>query len=209
MESLMLVIDALKWAFKILADNLVLYVKLIAVSTLMMIINALVSFVVIMMVMPEVGQSSYIIPFGFGAWLYLVPFYFTLCYINVALRFYDGQSVTNLKQFFVNWRLFAKSFVALCLYSILFALGMACFIIPGLIIAALFYYIIYCIMADDMGVIKSFKCSLQLTKKQPLHTLLLLVCSTLLGAIWFSLPVAALMNVYAYKQRKKSITYDA
>lgn len=211
MESVTLVIDALKWAFKTFADNLVLYMKLFVISNLIALVSIMLFFCIILFVTQgNIVPSSGIMPLQLiGAlWLYLVPFYLTLCYINVALLLYEGQSVPNVRQFFIDWRLFAKSFVALFLYSLSFAIGMICFIIPGLIVASLFYYIIYCIMVDDTGIIDAFTCSLQLTKKQPLHSLMLVVFATMLGASWFLLPVAALMNVYAYKQRQNSIAYD-
>jgi hypothetical protein len=213
MESVTLVIDALKWAFKAFADNIVLYLKLFVISSLITFATMLIVVALVILLVPQdillVPENVWPLQLVGPLWLSVVPFYFTLCYIHVALRMYEGQQITSVKQCFVGWRLFAKSFIALVLYSIVCMLGLICFIVPGVIAASLFYYVIYCVMSGDAGVIDSFKCSLRLTKTLPMHTLLLLACATVLGAFWLLLPVAALMNVYAYKQRQNTVTYDA
>lgn len=208
--SVVFVAEALKWAFKAFADNLGLYFRLMLVFTPVLIISKIISMFVPLL-LHHVGENQAI---GLslatsGFWLSTIPFYFTLCCIQVALHIYEGRPVTNIRECLVSWRQFVKGFIALFLYAILVLLGLICFIIPGLIIATYFYYIIYCIMSDNKGIIASFKCSLRLTKTLPWHALLLLLCATILGATWFLIPVAALMNVYAYKQRQNALTYDA
>lgn len=208
-KSVALVTDALKWAFKAFADNLGLYFKLLLVFTAISFISSIIR-IFLLFLLPHGGEPALGLTVAMaGLWLFTVPFYFTLCYVQAALHIYEGRTVTNIRECLVPWQQFVRGFIALFLYAILVLLGLICFIIPGLIIATYFYYIIYCIMSDNKGIIASFKCSLRLTKTLPWHALLLLLCATMLGATWFLIPVAALMNVYAYKQRQNALTYDA
>ncbi len=208
--SVALVVDALKWAFKAFADNLGLYFRLLLAFTPILVISKIISMFVLLL-LHHVGENQVL---GLtvatsGFWLSTIPFYFTLCCIQAALHIYEGRTVTNIRECLVSWRQFVACFIALCLYILLSLLGFICFIIPGFIVMAYFYYIIYCIMSDNKGIIEAFRCSLRLTKTLPGHALLLLLCATMLGATWFLVPVAALMNVYAYKQRQNALTYDA
>lgn len=178
MKSLQLVQDSLKWAFHTFADNIALFFKMILIATSITLISSALSF---------------------GLALLVVPFYITLCFINIAFMLYDGKKIEDIKECIVGWKKFIKSFAALWVYSIAVAGGLILFIVPGIYIASRYYYVIYCIMSNDTGIIESFQCSNRLTEKLPWHGALLLCCATMLGSIWFLLPVAALMNVYAYK----------
>jgi hypothetical protein len=181
MKSILLVQDSLKWAFHKFADNLPIFLKLVLISTAITLLSTVLTL---------------------GLALIVVPFYVTLCFINIALMLYDGKKLDNIQQCTVGWKKFLKSFAALWVYSIAVLGGLILFVIPGIYIASRYYYVIYCIMSDDTGIIESFQCSNHLTEKMPWHGFLLLCCATILGSVWFLLPVAALMNVYAYKYCK-------
>lgn len=188
MKAITLVSDSLRWAFHQFADNLSLFIKLVLTFGLVTLVTCLLSF---------------------GLAMLIVPFYFTLCFIKVALMLYDGQKVHTIEECLVGWKPFAKGFVALCIYSFVVCAGLILFIVPGIYIASRYYYIIYCIMGDDAGIIESFQSSSKLTEQLPWHGFLLLCCATILGSIWFLLPVAALMNVYAYTYCKQHMITKA
>lgn len=185
MKSITLIQKSLKWAFHTFADNLQLFLKVTLFATGIIILSSL---------------------FTFGIALIIVPFYITLYFINTAFILYDGGKVVNIQQPLVGWEKFIKAFAALWVYSIAVMGGLILFIVPGIYIASRYYYVIYCIMSDNTGIIESFQCSNRLTEKLPWHGSLLLCCATILGSVWFLLPVAALMNVYAYKYCKSNVS---
>lgn len=188
MKSMILVQNSLKWAFHTFADNLPLFLQLVLISTGIMLLSTALTL---------------------GLALLVVPFYTTLCFINSALILYDGKKIDNLQQCLVGWEKFIKAFAALWIYGIAVTGGLILFIAPGIYIASRYYYVIYCIMSDDTGIIESFQCSNRLTEKLPWHGFLLFCCATILGSIWFLLPVAALMNVYAYKYCQSDTSLEA
>lgn len=182
-KTVALVYDALQWAFHTFAQHWLLFVKLIVLSS-------------------AITLAATILTLGLAA--FFVPFYMTLCFINVAFKLYDGQTVHAIEDFFIGIKPFIKSFIAISIYSVIVALGLVMLIVPGIYIASRFYYVIYCIMDDNTSIIESFRCSKRLTAALPWHGFLLLCCATILGGIWFLLPVAALMNVHAYRQSKQN-----
>lgn len=183
-KSIAIVYDALQWAVHTFVDHWLLFIKLIIISS-------------------AITLAATVLTIGLAA--LVVPFYMTLCFINVALKLYDGQSIHGVEDFFIGFKPFAKGFIALFIYTVMVILGLILFIIPGIYIASRFYYIVYCIMDDNTGIIESFSCSKRLTAKFPWHGFLLLCCATILGGIWFLLPIAALMNVHAYRQCKQLV----
>jgi hypothetical protein len=182
-KTIALVYDALQWAFHTFAQHWLLFVKLIVLSG-------------------AITLAATLLTLGMAA--FFVPFYMTLCFINIALKLYEGEPVQGVEDFFVGFKPFVKGFAAFFIYGVIVIAGLLLFVIPGIYIASRFYYIIYCIMDQQSGVIESFKCSKRLTASLPWHGFLLLCCATILGSVWFLLPVAALMNVYAYKQSKQT-----
>lgn len=181
-KTIAIVYDALQWAFHTFTQHLLLFIKLIILSG-------------------AITLAATILTLGLA--VLFVPFYMTLCFINIALKLYEGEPIESIEDFFVGFVPFIKGFAALVLYGIIVTIGLMLFIIPGIYIASRFYYIIYCIMDQQSGIIASFKYSKYLTSDLPWHGFLLLCCATLLGSVWFLLPVAALMNVYAYKRSKQ------
>lgn len=183
MQTMNLISDALAWAFNMFFQHLKLFAKLFLLSGAITIITALCTL---------------------GIALLIVPFYLTMCHIKIALKLYDNQPINSIKEdFFVDVHTFLKGLGALYLYTLIVNAGFVLFVIPGIYLASRYYYIIYAIVADRKDIMQSFTYSEQLTAPLPWHGFLLLLCATLLGGSLIFLGVAALMNVYAYKQCQK------
>jgi hypothetical protein len=184
MPSYYIIIDALRWAFIMLGKNIELYIKLVLVSGLIVFIGTL---------------------FSLGILFFLVSFYITLCFVKTAFMLDEGEKVT-LNTFWVGVVPFIKCWIALILYGLMVTIGLIFFILPGLYLASRYYYIIYCMMGDNATILGSFSCSEKLTRGNCLHAFYLFILATLFGSTFMLIPVAALMNVYAYKQRKASLS---
>lgn len=210
MKSIALVQNSLKWAFHTFADNLPLFLQLILISTGITLLSTALTFGLTLIIVPFyttpyfINSALILTVLTLGLAPLVVPFYITLCFINGALILYDGKKINTIQQCLVGWEKFIKAFAALWIYGIAVTGGLLLLVIPGIYIASRYYYVVYCIMGDDTGIIESFQCSNRLTEKLPWHGLLLLCCATILGGVWFLLPIAALMNVYAYKYCKST-----
>lgn len=94
----------------------------------------------------------------------------------------------SLHQFYSNWPLFLPWIVSAFLFIIMFSVGLALFIIPGLWVWSIFGFFPFFILDKGMGPVEALKKSADATQGIRLHALLLfLACAGLniLGLICF------------------------
>ena len=94
--------------------------------------------------------------------------------ISIGLATYSlaiaNQKDYSYNQIFTGFKYFFKALFLFLLFNILFLIAFLCLIIPGIIIALMFFQIFY-IIADDpeTGVIEAFKKSASLMKNKKLQ----------------------------------------
>lgn len=112
-------------------------------------------------------------------------------FVNSALILTKGQK-PSFDQFYVNWRLLLSWIIAGFLFGIMFVLGLALLIIPGLIVWAAFGFYQFFILDKNLGPMEALKKSAEATYGIRKHVLLFfIVCLgiMILGFLCFGIGI--------------------
>ncbi len=159
---------------------------------------------------------------GFGAVLLVSLLDFALqsfIYIGlyrIALRAVDAPGSLSARDAWAP-RYFPSFAVASILYSILIVAGLIALIVPGLILASVFFFTFYPIVERGAGPLEAFSISRRITRGSRMQVFLLILAITLiniLGALVLgvgllvSLPVGAIASAYAYRRLEPSPSFS-
>ena len=145
---------------------------------------------------------------------FIFSHFFSLGYTKNMFQALDGEE----PQFSAYGQESRKIFTALCaslIFTIVFTVGLALFILPGFYLVIRLQFFLASIIEEDAGIITSLKRSWEITKGQEVSLLLLLLVEitlVLLGLIFFSIgifiaaPLVGLMSCYVFRKLTVSTT---
>lgn len=140
------------------------------------------------------GQPSYYLGLLISMILSTI---FTLVFTKTLLDAYDEQELT----FYFDFKKFLYIFLANILYGIIVAIGVVCFIIPGIFFALRLQFFAFAIIEKDATPIEALRKSWQLSKGKTLPLLtvgLLMLAIAFAGAMLFLVGIIpALVIIYA------------
>lgn len=121
--------------------------------------------------------------------------------INIALALYQ-HGVSSLRAMFrLPWAVLARVFVIGILYHLMVMIGLASFIVPGIYLAARYYFAMYCAINERMGSVDSFKKAAQLSQGNIVQIIVISFVSYILASTGLLFFMGTLMSVHAYATR--------
>ena len=148
--------QAIKFGWQIMKKNFFFFVVLLIIAGFL---NSLFNFLAgSVQFFSQVGSEIVQLIGG------IVSMIITIGFINISLKFHDNQK-PKIVDLFSCYRLFFKYFFGLILYVIIVILGLALFIIPGIILAIRLCFFNYLIIDKKIKPIQALKQSFNLTRK--------------------------------------------
>lgn len=158
---------------------------------------------------PFLFSGSFFSGFLFVLLLFkILSVFLLLGLIKVALEFYDLHTAT-FKSLFDQGRYLLRGVVATGLYSLMVIVGLALFVVPGIIWAIQFGFVNQLIVDKNMSILQAFRASSDLTRASRLHIYGLLfilyiinvIASVLFGMLLvLTVPASILAWTYAYRK---------
>lgn len=112
-------------------------------------------------------------------------------FFNSSLLLTKGLK-PSFNQLYANWPLFACWIISTFFFIIMFSVGLALFIIPGLWVWSIFGFFPFFILDKGLGAVEALKGSADATKGIRFHTLLLFLACTglnILGLLFFGVGI--------------------
>lgn len=139
---------------------------------------------------------------------YLLSFLVTLGMIGLALRTVDGEK-PPFGDLFAQGDILFRYVVASVIFAAALLVGLALFVLPGLVVLVFFYFYAYVLVDERAGILECLRRSADVTEGARLKLLALLgllLAVNLLGALAFvvgvliSVPLTFLASAHAYRQ---------
>lgn len=199
------IIDSIVFGFRTFLSNFLFFVGIFLVPFAFLFGIGIIAFVLILIarILPVNVEIVHTILYTIISILMIfIVSAFVLGYTKISLEFYDKKAV-SLSSFFSCFYLIPKFLIALIISLILFVIGFAFFVIPGIIIASRLMLFPYFIVDKNVGPIESITKSFNVTKGHTLRMVGLFLLTELLDHTIIFYPVVALSYAYAYRNLSK------
>lgn len=140
---------------------------------------------------------------------FIVIFVFTIGAIRIYLKIYEDKKPSIHDLYTVTLSQLFRSLLAAILVGLIVSIGLLLFVIPGIILAIMFQFVIYIIVDKDLDSIEAIKESRRITSGHKWDLSLLYIVFAglnLLGTLCFgigllvTIPVSSLVYIYVYKK---------
>jgi uncharacterized membrane protein len=157
--------EALKVGFNAFVDNIVLLIQLLVGIFGIGFTCILIAVITEIILIPTLLISTFALIVGniiLAIALYSLYLVMKIGLTGIYLDIIDGKKVT-FSTLFARKHLIGKAFVVSWLYALMVAIGHMFFIVPGIILAIVYYFALYEVIDRDCGIIEAFSRSRQIT----------------------------------------------
>ncbi len=199
-NSIFSISEAIKFGWSTFKEN---FAFLTTVSVIYLFFSALLKIAV-----EQAIEMDFVTSLIFDVAIYAISMIMIIGLMKIALKLYDNQK-TEFFDLFCHYRLFFKYFAGTILYSLIVAVGLILFIVPGIIWALKFYFFDYYIVDKNCNPIEALKKSSEATmghKWQLFLFVFLLSIINLAGMLFFivglivTIPLTLIATAFVYRK---------
>ncbi len=192
--------EALSFAWKKIGSNLGVFIPS---SLVILLLGVLSNFNQVL-----ISQDELLISISINLFFTVVSLFLSLGFLRISLDAYDNKEL-KFATLFSQAKVLPVVLGAFIIYTISVIGGFILLIIPGIYVAYRLYFYDIFIVDKKMGVIDSLSASWKVMKGNVLKIFLLLVIVTIINiagalalvvGLLFTIPIAPLATVYAYKK---------